>query len=138
MSNVDSARALYQSINDDDPDAGAVHFAGDAEWSEVPTGQTYRSPSGWHENYNFWKGAFPDGQVEVTNVIDGGDQIAVEYTGRGTNTGPMMTPEGEMPPTGKRVEGQFVDVWEFRDGKVVGGRSYYDVAGLMAQLGVPT
>jgi ketosteroid isomerase-like protein len=48
----------------------------------------------------------------------------------------MMTPEGEMPPTGKRVEGRFVDVWAFRDGKIVGGRSYYDAAGLMAQLGV--
>jgi hypothetical protein len=68
MSNVDTARKLYQSINEDDPDAGAPQFAADAEWTEVPTGQTYRSPSGWHENYSFWKGAFPDGQVELTNV----------------------------------------------------------------------
>jgi steroid delta-isomerase-like uncharacterized protein len=136
VGNDDIMRTLYQSINDDNPDNGAALFADDAEWSEVPTGQTYRSPGGWQENYNFWKGAFPDGRVEITNVIDGGDKVVVEYTGRGTNTGPMPTPEGELPPTGKTVEGRFVDVWELRDGKIVGGRSYYDVAGIMAQLGV--
>jgi ketosteroid isomerase-like protein len=136
MSNVDLVRALYQSINDEDPAAGAAHFAADAEWTEVPTGQTYRGPSGWHENYRFWKGAFPDGRVELTNVIDGGDRVAVEYTGSGTNTGPLPMPDGALPPTGKSVTGQFVDVWDVREGKIVGGRSYFDMAGLMAQLGV--
>jgi predicted ester cyclase len=136
MGNADVVRALYASINDRDPDAGAVHFADTAEWSEVPTGQTYRGPAGWKENMNFWLGAFPDGKVEVTNVIDGGDSVAVEYTGRGTNTGPMPTPEGEMPPTGKSVKLSFVDIWQFEGGKVVGGRNYFDAASLMGQLGV--
>lgn len=136
MSNADIARALYQSINDKDPGAGAALVADHAEWSEAPTGQTYNGPHGWHDNYNFWIGAFPDGNVEVTNVVDGGDWVAVEYTGRGTNTGPMPGPEGEIPATGKSVELQFCDIWQFEDGKVVGGRSYFDMAGMLSQLGL--
>ena len=136
MSNADVARALYAAINDRDADAGAACMADKAEWREVPTGQIYRGPAGWRANMDFWLGAFPDGRVEVTNLIDGGEWVAVEYTGRGTNTGPMSTPEGELPPTGRSVEIPMVDLWQFEDGKVVSGRSYFDMAGMMTQLGL--
>jgi ketosteroid isomerase-like protein len=132
MSNVEAVLAIFQSITDDDLDVGAAYFADDAEWIELPIGFTYRGPNGWHENVNFWKGPFSDGYVEVTNVIDGGDQIAVEYTGGGTNTGQLITPYGEIAATGKEITAHFVDVWEFRNGKIIKGRSY--VGGLIAQL----
>ena len=135
MSNVDAALALFTSITDDELEAGAANFAADAEWVELPLGKTYRGPSGWPENVNYWKTAFTGGHVEVTNVIDGGDQVVVEYTGGGTNTGTLVTPQGEIPPNGRHIVAQFVDVWEFRDGKIARGRSY--VGGLMAQLGKP-
>ena len=83
-----------------------------------------------------WKTAFSDGYAKVTNVVDGGDQVVVEYTGGGVNTGTLITPQGEIAPNGRTIVAQFVDVWEFRDGKICGGRSY--VAGLMAQLGRPS
>jgi ketosteroid isomerase-like protein len=136
MSNTDTVRALFASINDRDPDAAAAHIAESAEWTEVPTGQSYRGPGGWRENMDFWLGAFPDGRVEVTTVIDGGEWVAVEYTGRGTNTGPLPTPAGEIPPTGKPVEMAFVDVLRFEGGKVAAGRSYFDMASMMNQLGI--
>lgn len=135
MSNVDAALALFDSIINDQLEAGAVHFADDAEWVEIPLGKIYRGPSGWPENVKYWQTAFTDGHVEVTNVIDGGDQVVVEYTGGGTNTGTLVTPQGEIAPNGRHIVAQFVDVWEFRSGKIAGGRSY--VAGLMDQLGKP-
>ena len=135
MSNVDAALALFTSITEDELEAAGVYFAADAEWVELPLGKTYRGPSGWPENVNYWKTAFTDGHVEVTNVIDGGDQVVIEYTGGGTNTGTLVTPQGKIAPNGQHLVAQFVDVWEFRDGKIVGGRSY--VGGLMAQLGKP-
>lgn len=135
MSNIEAALALFSSITDDDLASGALHFAEDAEWIEIPLGLTYRGPQGWHENVNYWKTAFSDGYVEVTNVVDGGDQVVIEYTGGGTNTGPLVTPQGLVPPNGEHIVAQFVDVWTFRAGKIVSGRSY--VAGLMAQLARP-
>jgi len=56
---------------------------------------------------------------------------------RGTNTGPMMSPEGEIPPTGKKVE--FKAVWIGRispEGLIEEDRTYYDTADFMRQLGL--
>lgn len=134
--NAASARALYDGINAHDPEQGAAVIADEAEWTEVPTGALYHGPDGWRQNLGFWLGAFPDGQVEVTSLFADGDSVAVEYTGRGMNTGPIAMPDGEIPPTGRSVELQFCDIWEFKGGKVAGGRSYYDMASLMGQLGL--
>jgi ketosteroid isomerase-like protein len=136
VSNVDVALALFRSIAEDDLESCSALFTDDAEWVEIPLGKTYHGPSGWPENVNYWKTAFSDGYAKVTNVVDGGDQVVVEYTGGGVNTGTLITPQGEIAPNGRTIVAQFVDVWEFRDGKICGGRSY--VAGLMAQLGRPS
>jgi ketosteroid isomerase-like protein len=132
MNNVDVALSLFRSITEDDLDAVASHFAPDAEWTEIPLGLTYRGPAGWRENVEYWRASMDDGAAEVTNVIDGGDQVVIEYTGRGTNTRPTMTPDGEIPPTGTHLVAQFVDVWEFENGKIVRGRAY--VGGILAAM----
>jgi ketosteroid isomerase-like protein len=124
-----------QSITDDDLDAGARLFADDAEWVELPLGLVYRGPNGWHENVNYWRTGFSDGAVELTNVIADGDRVVLEYVGSGVNTGVLVTPQGRIEPNGERIVADFVDVWEFRDGLIVSGRSY--VGGLMAQLAKP-
>ena len=62
--------------------------------------------------------------------------MVVEFTGRGTHTGPLSGPSGVMPPTQKRVELQLCDVWEVNGGKLANLRSYFDTATLMSQLGV--
>lgn len=134
--NAALARRLYDSINARDPEAGGALIPEDCEWLEVPTGIRYRGPDGWRENLAFWLGAFPDGRVEITNLVAAEDGVAVEYTGRGTNTGPLATPEGEVPATGRSVEMSFCDVWEVRSGRIAGGRSYFDLAALMGQLGL--
>jgi ketosteroid isomerase-like protein len=125
-----------QSITDDDLDAGARLFAEDAEWIELPLGLVYRGPNGWHENVNYWRTGFSDGGVRVTNAIADGQTVVLEYVGSGVNTGVLDTPQGRIEPTGERIVADFVDVWEFRDGMIVRGRSY--VGGLMAQLAKPT
>jgi ketosteroid isomerase-like protein len=132
---VETALALLQSITDDDLDAGSRFFADDAEWVELPLGLVYRAPTGWHDNVNFWRTGFSDGSVEVTNAIEGGDYVVLEYIGSGVNSGRLVTPQGVVEPNGRRVVAEFVDVWQFRDGLIAGGRSY--VGGLMAQLAKP-
>jgi steroid delta-isomerase-like uncharacterized protein len=136
MGSTDTVRKFFQAINDNDPDAGAAQVTDDAKFTELPTGRTFQGPDGVRENFAFWLGAFPDGKVEVTNIIEGGDKVVVEYTGRGTNTGPMMTEQGEMPPTGKSVTLEFCDVLEMKGDKIAGGRSYYDTGTMMRQLGL--
>ena len=50
--------------------------------------------------------------------------------------GPLVGPQGEIPPTGKSVDVAFCDVYQFKDGKFTSLRSYFDTATLMGQLGL--
>lgn len=135
MTNLEITLALFKSIDDDDLDSVANHFADDAEWIELPLGVTYRGPSGWRENVEYWRDGFVNGRAEVTNVIDAGDTVVVEYVGSGQNTGTLTTPRGVLPPSGRNVRADIIDVWEFEDGRIKRGRSY--VGGLVVAIQEP-
>jgi ketosteroid isomerase-like protein len=48
----------------------------------------------------------------------------------------MSSPGGEVPPTGRSLETRFCEVLDIRDGKITDARSYFDLAGIMIQLGL--
>ncbi|MDP8910676.1 MAG: ester cyclase [Actinomycetota bacterium] len=134
--NAATARRLPEAWNERDFDSMAMAMADDGEIVVVGSDQRFVGRDGVREFARMWADAFPDGRVEVTNVIDGGDHVAVEYTGRGTQTGTLVSAAGEIPPTGRSIELRLCDIVQFRDGKVTTIRSYFDSASLMAQLGL--
>jgi ketosteroid isomerase-like protein len=83
-----------------------------------------------------WQHTFPDARTEDTAAYAGEEFGVTEFVGRGTHEGPLKSPAGEIPPTGRSVEFKLCEVYEFRDGKIVSGHSYFDSLGLMTQLGV--
>jgi len=110
--------------------------AEDVEWITVPTGQTFRGHEGMREFMQGWVDAFPDGSTEDTTAYAGEEFGVTEFIGRGTHDGPLVSPAGEIPPTGHSVEFSLCEVYEFRDGKIISGHTHFDSLGLMAQLGV--
>ena len=80
--------------------------------------------------------AFPDGRIHGDRYVESGDRIVVEGRVTGTNPGPLQTPAGELPPTGRAMVLPFADVFRIADGKIAEHRVYYDTLGLMAQLGL--
>jgi ketosteroid isomerase-like protein len=62
--------------------------------------------------------------------------VATEHIGRFTHTGPLLTPAGEIPPTGRRVELQIAEVYRMREGKIALLHAYYDVATMLRQPGL--
>jgi predicted ester cyclase len=93
--NVAVAHTFHQAWAECNPDRGAAVIAEDCEFIDVPRGEIQRGPRGYRHDYERWRAAFPDGTVEITNVIAEGDWVVVEYTNSGTNTGPlrMATPQ---------------------------------------------
>lgn len=131
------ARSIYDAWNARDFDFAVGKTSPDIEWVVVPLGTGTRGQAGYRRAGESWALAFEDAQVEVTDIIAGDNQVVVEFTGRGTHSGPLPGPGGAtIPPTGRRVEAHFVDVLEFEDGKIKRGREYFDLASMMAQLGV--
>ncbi|WP_410507495.1 ester cyclase [Methanosarcina hadiensis] len=73
--------------------------------------------------------AIPDLRVETHNMLEKDNTIAIEYTVMGTNTGPFVSPEGDVPPTGKKVKVDIAMFSTFNDqDRVVEEHRYYNVA----------
>ena len=138
---VTLVQTLYDLINNhqSDPtwlDKSLTFFAEDCEVIDVPSGVTSRGPDGYKQLILFFEEGFPDSGIEITNLFATDDQAVVEFIGRGTNTGPLHMPAGDVSPTGRVVEMRFCDVYRVRNGKIVSYRSYYDVFGFLQQLGL--
>ena len=81
--------------------------------------------------------AFPDLRVEVINIFEKGDRAAGEIRMTGTNSGPLITPMGEIPATGKRSDMRGALVGRINaENLIVEERRYYDTGTLMKQLGL--
>jgi steroid delta-isomerase-like uncharacterized protein len=138
---VTLVQTLYDLMNNhqSDPawlDKSLTFFAEECEVIDVPSGMTSRGPEGYKQLILFFEEAFPDSGIEITNLFATEDQAAVEFIGRGTNTGPLHMPTGDVPPTGRAVEMRFCDVYRVSNGKIVSYRSYYNALGFMQQLGL--
>ena len=134
--NADLARRLHEAWNERRFDEMAEAMAPGATITIVGSGDTFEGTDGSRAFSTMWADGFPDGKVTVDRVIESGDHVVVEYTGRGTHTGTLATSMGDFPATGRSMTLQLCDVMEFEDGKVRSQRTYFDTGSMMAQLGL--
>ena len=80
--------------------------------------------------------AFPDGRIHGDRYVESGDVVVVEGRFTGTNTGPLESPAGTLPPTGRPMVLPFADVFRVADGRITEHRIYYDTASMLGQLGL--
>jgi ketosteroid isomerase-like protein len=86
-----------------------------------------------------WFTAFPDARVDVqaVHIID--DVAVEEGTFFGTQNGVLRGPAGDIPPTGRPVEVDYIQLLRFRDGKQISFNLMFDRLLMLEQLGlVPT
>ena len=134
--NAELARRLHEAWNERAFDETAEATAPDGTITIVGAGTKYVGPEGARAFNTMWADGFPDGQLTVDRVIESGDYVVVEFTGRGTHTGTLVTGMGDIPPTGKSMTLELCDVMEFKDGKVQSQRTYFDTGSMMTQLGL--
>ena len=77
-------------------------------------------------------GGFPDGRFTIDDMIAEGDQVVTKKTLRGTHTAEFFG----IPPTGREVTLQYVDIMRLRDGRVTEHWLSMDQLSFMQQLGV--
>jgi steroid delta-isomerase-like uncharacterized protein len=134
MSNKSIVTKYFEAATRD-VDAAIACFGPAAEFTG-PLG-TMPVPDGLRAFLGSYKQSFPDSGFEVTNLIETGDQIAVEGFWFGTHTGPMQIPGGAtVPATNRKVRAPFSTFFTIRDGKIQSHRGYWDLAAFMAQLGL--
>ena len=77
-----------------------------------------------------WTG-FPDLQVAVNEMVSVGDKVWARETFSGTHKGMFMN----IPPTGKHVSWEGMDIVRFSGGKVMEHWGVTDNIGLLTQIG---
>ncbi len=80
---------------------------------------------------------FPDFRFEEVDIFGHGERVCAEWILVGTHKGPLSGPGGKMiPPTNRQIRNPFVLVFKLENGRIVRERGYFDVLGMMAQLGL--
>jgi len=77
------------------------------------------------------RGMFPDFKLEVEGVLAENDMVVSRYTATGTDSVGYMG----MPPTGKAVKTAAIQMFRFKDGKIVESWAARDDLGTLRQLG---
>jgi predicted ester cyclase len=124
-----------KAFNAHDMEALARDSAPDIE-ATAPGDIKLKGPQAVKEyNQNFVT-AFPDARVEAKNIFTQSNHVIVEGVFTGTHNGTLKTPTGDIPATGRKVKGEFIQVFEVDRGLVKRDNLIYDQVQLMTQLGL--
>jgi steroid delta-isomerase-like uncharacterized protein len=125
----------YAGMNQADADAASTVLAEDVV-TTAPGAPPMHGAAQFKPFAQAFIDAFPDAKVRAERVYESGDTILAEGVYAGTHTGSLVGNGMTVPPTGKRMELHFADLFKVRDGKVVEHNIYFDQAELMQQLGL--
>jgi predicted ester cyclase len=133
-----AARILNRNItalNDRDIEAYLANQHPDVEFT-LPGGAVFNGRDAIRAATEALWVAFPDGALRFGDQVLTEDAAATEVFFTGTHTGPLITPDGEVPPTGRTVRTTTVSMLRFRDGLIVSERVIGDEMDLPRQLGL--
>ena len=133
------ARAVVErgmkAFNAHDLEAVARDAAPDIE-ATAPGDIKLKGPQAVKEYNQRFITAFPDARVEAKNIFVQGGTVIVEGIFTGTHDGTLKTPMGDVPATGRKVKGEFVQIFEVDRGLVKRDSLLFDQVQLMTQLGM--
>jgi steroid delta-isomerase-like uncharacterized protein len=132
VDNTATMRSAYERIN-----AGDISGFGDlvaddfVEHEEIPG--LPATKDGMLEYFGLLLSAFPDMRMDVEDLMADGDKTVARVRATATHDGEFMG----VPPTGKQVAIQLIDIMRFDgDGLVCEHWGVADMLSLMQQLGV--
>lgn len=132
---VDIAKAPIVAYNEKNWDAVKAAVAPGFVYDEVATQRRVQGIDDVLEAWRGWAKALPDSRATFHGSSTSGNTVVLEVTWRGTQTGPLQTATGQIPPTGKKIDIRACQVVEVADGKVTTMRHYFDMMTMLQQLG---
>lgn len=132
-----AVRESFAAFNSGDPAGYARHYAIDARVIGPFFPEPLEGRDAIEQTAAAMAVAFPDMRWHIVTLLEDGNRVALEIHIEGTHEGPLATPAGEVPATGRTVSFDVGAVYEFNeDGLVSELREYMDPGALMAQLGL--
>jgi predicted ester cyclase len=89
-----------------------------------------RPASGFQAFYGALLRGLPDASVEINDQLAERDLVATRKTFRGTHLGELW----DLPPSGNRVELEFIDIFRVCDGRLIEHWTSMDINALRQQM----
>ncbi len=124
----------FQALTAGDVEAAVGLLSDDVEFGS-PAG-TIKGSAEVRQFLQGYQLGFPDAKFAVSAVYGSGQTAALEGAYSGTNSGPLTSPSGEIPATGKYASVPFVTVLETDGERITAHRAYWDQMGFIGQLGL--
>ena len=124
-----------KAFNAHDMEALARDAAPDVEAS-APGDIKLKGPQAVKEYNTNFVTAFPDARIEAVKIHGQGPTVIVEGIFTGTHDGTLKTPMGDVPATGRKVRGEFIQIFDVDRGLIKRNNLMYDQVQLMTQLGM--
>lgn len=129
------ARETVEAFNTSDWERLKSSLAPDVVYDEVGTQRHMKGAGQVVESFQEWKKAGPDGIGTITKEIVSGNTVVLEVTWTATQNGPLVTPEGTIPPSGKPWKVEAAQVITVKEGKIKEVHQYFDTMTLLQQIG---
>jgi steroid delta-isomerase-like uncharacterized protein len=133
---IQAARGVVDAFNASDWERCKAALAPDSLYDEVGTSRRVEGVGDIIPCWQAWKEAMPDVKGSVTTAFATGNTVILEVTWTGTHTGPLVSPQGTVPATGKQQTTRASWVLNFDGGKIKASRHYFDMLSFMQQLGI--
>lgn len=110
------------------------YFADNVVTHNLGRGEVYKDREGFKAWIREVRSEFPDFSAETVDTVIGEDNLVWQWRANGTNKGEFV-PIGQ-PATNEYAEWEGISVFSFEDENVVEAWWYYDMLGLLQQLGI--
>ena len=125
------------ALNKHDIATFASYYRQDASVFDPSYPEPLQGQDAVRQDFSEFITAFPDLRMAIDRVVEDDDTTAYEIRMSGTHTGPLVSPAGEIPATNRKIDVKGGVFTKFdKDGRIVEERRYYDLAGMLGQLGI--
>jgi steroid delta-isomerase-like uncharacterized protein len=130
VANVELVRAGFRAFNAGDADECLSYIVPDLviNLAELPAPQHGRET--WRRGYEMMRGAFPDLQAHIEDIVAAQDKVAVRLRFRGTHSGEFLG----IPGTGRTIEYISHEFYRIAGGLIAEEWICSDMATLLRQL----
>ena len=128
-------QALLEAFNDADWPRFRERLAPDVVYEETGTGRRLEGAEAYMAALEGWKRAIPDARCTIRQSIASGDTAMFELVWEGIHSGPLESPGGASPASGKQIYVQAAFASTVQGDKVTSVRHYLDVLTLLQQIG---
>lgn len=132
----DVAKASLETHNHKNWEQARNSLTEDCLYEEVATSRKVRGVNETIALWKEWAKALPDSAASIDHEFVADNTVVLEITWRGTHSGPLQTPRGEIAATGRRIELRACQVVEVSGERAKTIRQYFDMASLLQQFGV--